>query len=531
MLRSAHTALCWIAVASLLVASDAFATEWQRIAVAGDPAPGMPQGSVISFTREAAVRDDGTVRFTASGRQAASFEALYQWSPATGVALVVRLDEASAAIGDPPFLVSPQFFGVRLNPAGPTVVIRHVSLVACSIADSFPDEALFVFDGAGALERILGAGAAVPGIEPGWTFGGDSIVSDDSPLINAHGDLAFLARIERRDACDDEPFKPFARALFGPDGSGGITLAALPEQSAPGESAGAAFVPTWALALNDAGEIAFAADLRLGPTGPTVPAIYRWDATNGVRPVARKFAAAPGGGSFVSPAEFRLGEGGHLVFDDYFVSFSDPFGGLYIQDEAGSLRAIMRRGDVLPGAPAGFVVRDDHGFAVNADGDVAFAALVGPPNAPAESKWGIWAPAPGGARVLRFLDGQPAPQLEGFKIAHANVLALSDERRLLVETGLEGPGVNENHRAYYVLDASGLPQFLTRTGDLFETAPNQYSTLYGDLHFDAHLHHFAIRGRGSASESMLFYTTVPEPSSAISAFIAVATLATLRRRA
>ncbi len=30
--------------------------------------------------------------------------------------------------------------------------------------------------------------------------------------------------------------------------------------------------------LNDAGEIAFETDVRLGPSGPTLPAIYRWNA-------------------------------------------------------------------------------------------------------------------------------------------------------------------------------------------------------------------------------------------------------------
>ncbi len=531
---SARAAVRWIAIASLLVAPPALATEWQKVAFLGDPAPGMPEGSVVTWLREAAVRDDGIVFFAAAAPLPARFEALYAWSAATGPALIARLDDAPTSAGDPSFSVHPGIAAIRIHSDGPTVVDRFASLVACPPASSTEDTASFILDGAGTLVPVVGPGAAVPGIEPGWIFDGSMYLTNDPPLINAQGELAFLARIERANVCDADPYRPIAGALFGPDGSGGITLAAISEQQAPGESPGAAIFPTILIELNDAGELAFAADLRLGPSGPTVPAVYRWDAMHGLRPVARKFAPAPGGGSFVGPAEWalRLGDGGHVVFDDFEAFVASPFGGIYAHDEATGLRAVVRRGDVLPGAPAGFVVRDGGGFAVNANGEVAFAAQVGPPDTDAGAKWGVWAPDRAGEMVLRLLDGQPAPGLAGLAIHEPSVLAFSDERRLLVETNLEGPGTNGYERVWYIVDATGPPRFLARVGDSFDVEPGQSVKLSkGDLRSDSHLRHFAVLGGGPFNEPMLFYAAVPEPAPWIGGLAAFAALGTLRRRA
>lgn len=529
---------CWLLV--LGIAASSLAAEWELVAREGSDAPPIPSPHTFDLVGNVTLRNDGTVFFYGFGASP-PVTALYRWSSRTGVELVSRFDLPAGPLGDPPVLVAAHPRALSSGYAGRVLVDRDVQLTACP-GFLYEPEATFAIDEMGEPQLLVSPGAPVPGLEPGWIYGwgqgalhqlvGPVEYDSTTPLVGEGGDVAFFAAIVKLDPCEEDPFAPYAHALFGPDGQGGSTLVAMPDQDAPGAPSGTKLTPVSLVAPNAAGELALGAQLQLGPTQP-IAAIYRWDVGRGLRLVAREGDSDPDGHVFEAPSNFELGDGGHVVFDDIDASMN-TYHGLFLQTPELETRTLVESGDVLPGAPD-LRVRYGYSKAVNAAGDVAFSMNLTPISGIGAEQVGAWSPNGAGETVLRLLTGQPAPLLDGLTIDQVSVMALSDERRLAILASVEGPGVVVGHNddVYYLVEPDGTMQILARDGELYDLgrgAPEPVRAAFLGFVADDDLQRFAMLGFSDPFERVILYKTLPEPGDLAGALAALALLIVRRRR-
>jgi hypothetical protein len=541
MARVVHLALCGALGFSLPASAE---VEWERIASRGDAAPG---GGVFTGFGAPRVLGDGSVVIYGY-RSGETQQRFYRWVPGEGLSLhhELRADEIPGE--DPvvrltiPFLPPPAS-DVGVSRAGPWMSItRRAEFVACDAADPSRPVPTIV-DESGALEVVGLPGAPVPGL-PGWIFSAPEY--QPAPLeVNAHGDVAFGTRIRFGDLCGEDPLTAFSNAVFGPDGAGGVALIAQTRDPAPGFPPGAvilpeqpyAFGPPPAFQLNDAGEVVFEAITRTGPSGPDLPTVYRWDATQGLRPVVAVADSNQLGGAFpLGDFSPLLGPGGHVAFAD---SFRLP-AALYVQDRDGVVEMRHAAGDPAPGVPgATFAVfgmdiwvilgRVGGSFAMNAAGHLAFIALV-PEEGTIFGRGGVWAEDASGMPNLRLFDGEPLPDVPGLELgAPFQIFAMNDAHDVLIVATLQGPGIVPTfpQEVAFVLSRASGERVVFRAGQMAELEFGP-----GDVR-EAALSGFAFDERltrvGALADGSVFTAKLPEPASAGAGAVALVALVFLAR--
>jgi hypothetical protein len=206
--------------------------------------------------------------------------------------------------------------------------------------------------------RVVGAGQAAPG---GGTFERFSIES--LPVlapVNSRGQVAFFATVLRGRASEGLFLASAARvvrlAIGGDAAPGGGTFSGFGKHPIP--------------ALNEAGDVAFAAAVA---GGKTVEGIFV--ATQGrLRAVALSGAPAPGvaAGTLASVDTPALNDQGHVAFLATVRRGRETVEAVYVA-AGGKLRKVVAQGDAAPagGAFAGFGTP-----VLNNKGVVAFAAVV-----------------------------------------------------------------------------------------------------------------------------------------------------------
>ena len=542
--RLATCALATIAAIAVLQAAPAAAIHWTNIAQIGQPVPGVAGGKVFSSLFPG-VRDVSGGRVVLKGGWGSlpQENALFAWTATSGLEHLLALDASSISVGGTAFSLAAELWD--MGGTGVVTVDRAAEVQACPARESlWPEEVTFAEDGAGGFAPVVAPGMPVPGIESGWMFSAGTSTETHNgyrgaPASNANGDLAFFAWIRRAaDVCDPDPSTPYATALFGPDGAGSFTLVALDEDPAPGAGDTAALELNGPVALNGAGEIAFDVTVRLGPSGPSVPAIYRWDVANGLRLVTLSYEP---GGSGAADGTFHFSEAGHVAF------VNDSGTALFVEDVSNGIEARVATGDPAPGLPAGYTFAvfarppgfgDPPGvfaFAVNALGDVAFSGRADFAGSGEPFRFGVWGPDASGALVLRMAEGQDAPGIDGATIATGgtpDLFAMSDQRELLIRTLVVAPGAVPVFGVYYLIDADGNARILLRTDDPLEFTPGvleSIQSLFG-FDFDADLDHFTVHAESASQKQAIFHAPVPEVGATAAGLAAVASLCALRAR-
>ena len=243
------------------------------VALAGEPAPGLPDGFVLEELglSPAALDDAGQVAFSATARSDTEVaSAVYRWDPGSGVELVAMIQ--------PPVLDSPRKY----------LPVELPAIAATGSIAWFGGTELFGPDGSGGTQEIFAVGDPVPGGPDGATFAEQSLgrIVPRRPWINGSDQVAFTADMTRLG--DGDLPEPLGAAVFRADAGGPLELLVKTGDVAP-YGGGATFgSPFTLLAFGDMGEVVFSNWLTSpDPNDPDPPdsAIYEIDAAGRLFPI------------------------------------------------------------------------------------------------------------------------------------------------------------------------------------------------------------------------------------------------------
>ena len=257
--------------------------------------------------------------------------------------------------------------------SGLTSAINASGQVAFSaFVDGLVIGALFVGDGASPLVEIMRSGDPTP--SGNGVFSAVFAFFSNHPL-NDHGEVAFASLLSGTAGGTTDNL-----GLYLGDGSTTFELARKGDPAPDGNGSLLAFAPQ--IDLDDAGRVVFHASVT-GASGGATDGLFIAD-KNSVRQIARRNAAAPGGGVFADMlAATSLSDTGGVVFRS-FVNLNN---GGSANDQVGifffdgvSVQSIAREGDTLAGS--GTLTSVDlvaftetegiEGNAIGANGQVAF---------------------------------------------------------------------------------------------------------------------------------------------------------------
>lgn len=304
-----------------------------------DPVPNEP-GKTYSFIGRPVINGSGVIAFTATARPdpfpCCSDSGIWIANQG-GLASVARFSEAV------PGLTPPTYFGfLHFTP-----VINTAGRVAFFDSADF-GAGLIWTNSRGAFEVV--ARAQTPALELG---DGVDIGGFTSPLVfNGRGDVIFFNRLAGASVstANDQILWRWQ--------DGQLRKIAREGDQAPGVAAGVVFdsitYDGQAPAVsNDQGDVAFVATLhKTGTLSPIESSIWR-ETDDGLELIARTGDPAPGTGTGTVFNQFRppiMNSLGQIAFrgtviGDGVTQFND--GGIWAEDAAGTLRLIVREGDII----------------------------------------------------------------------------------------------------------------------------------------------------------------------------------------
>jgi hypothetical protein len=273
-------------------------------------------------------------------------------------------------------------------------------------------------ESSGTLALVAREGSQAPGTPAGANF------SDfGNPVLNAAGQTAFVGFLQTG---SDGVISSNNSGIWS-ESSGSLALVVRKGDQAPGTSAGANFASFSNAVLNAAGQIAFSGTLQTGSGG---------------------------------------------------VTSSNDFG--IWSEDAGALTLVARAGNHAPGAPTGAKFDVFSTLVLNAAGQSAFsgALQIGSGGVTLSNDGGIWSEG-SGSLALVAREGDQAPgALAGVTFSFFQSPVMNADGAVAFTAVLAGSSVNSgNNFGLWAQDASGLLTMIVRTGDLFEVAPSTLRTI------------------------------------------------------
>ena len=212
------------------------------------------------------------------------------------------------------------------------------------------------------------------------TFRGTDFHTD----INNRGQIATVAIIDTADGnCTDTTASCFGlgRGVYTFDRFNNATKIAAPGDSAPGSIS--TFDDAWDPNLNNPGDVIFGghvhgeacvdgSDSALG----CFESLYLYRAgTRRLSSIAHQGQPAPGGGNFKYAFNGRLNEAGDASFIGG-LNEDQSENGVFLRKHDGTLLAVARVGDPLPGGTMKNASRNQGSHAIDNAGNVAFSAVL-----------------------------------------------------------------------------------------------------------------------------------------------------------
>ncbi len=447
---------------ALTSAPHAAGLSFETVALTGDDAPGsqVTQGGGLKqfdFFGIPAIDAAGGVGFTASltgsGVTANNNDGL--WTQAGGpLDLVAREGFGDTGLGA---FITFEFVGGGLQ-FGRSGHAAFAGSLGGPIVNIDNDQGLW--SGApGNLDLIAREGDQAPGLAPGVSY---SLIE---PLVRVNG----TGRVAFRGRADN------TTGIWSNVG-GPLDLITIDGAPAPGFAPGVQFNGLFDLALNDAGTVAF--DAQLAGPGITVDNDAGvWLNPGGVLQAAiREGDAAPGTAPGVllgpvSPGSVRINNADRVAFVASLTGAGvtgDNNSGVWA-GPAAALGLVAREGDAAPGTAPGIGFEDFGLPVLNGAGETAWLGVLNGPGITLANDTGLWAEGDGGLHALA-LEGAPAPGTPvGVTFDEIGNPSFNSQGQVVFSAILAGLGVNiTNDVGLFAARPGGETELLLRKGDLFD---------------------------------------------------------------
>jgi len=285
----------------------------------------------------------------------------------------------------------------------------------------------------GKPQLVAREGATVPGMK--IQFGPIS-----SPVFNQKGEIAFFSTLQGSGVTNKNDTCIWA----GMPGSLGIV--ARESEGAPGTPKGQVFSALYRPVINDSGQVAFRAVLT-GTGVTTQNSIGIWmEGKKGLELIVRQGTEAPDAGSGVTYnvlGDPSINNAGQLAFTSSLAGKvnSSNNRALFV-GAPGKIRMVARTGDGAPGTK-NLKFRELYDPCINADGQVAFQALLTGSGVTTANDMGVWAGTRGKLRLIAR-EGDAAPGTEkGVTFASfVSMPQINAQGQVSVLARLTGKGVN-----------------------------------------------------------------------------------------
>ena len=367
------------------------------VAARGDHAPGTDPMVTFNGFDAPLLNDDGQSAFVAiltgiqaDGACANGDNNVGVFSGGSGDLGLVAI-AGSPAPGTPAGVTFNNFAMVRLNGAGQVAVSAFLDGVGVN-----PSNSRGIWsEGLGSLALLARDGSQAPGTDPGVNF---DWFGSGSPVINALGQTVFRGALVGPGVDDTNSYGLWA------DTSGAVVLVVRAGTAAPGTGDGVVFSWLGSPRLNDAGNIAFLANLAGAGVNASNDLGMWSDASGALTLIARTGSPAPGtAGSFSDLGDPALNGAGRIAFR----GFTGPGVSGIWSEGSEALALVARVGDAAPGPGAGINFAGFGHPAFNDAGHTAFWAVVSGPGVNGDNDTGLWAEDPSGELTLIVREGDP----------------------------------------------------------------------------------------------------------------------------
>ena len=514
-MRSSAVSPILLLAASLFVVAPR-AAAWTEITSSGDPVPGGPEGVLLRGAWPIAITDDGTVllwgMYDGGGPQPTPPRGtgLWSWTPSRGL-----VPFASAWVHSPYTPAPPDGAPARATRNGWIVVRDDTRLLSCRAGEA---DCVVVAEVGGTL-------ADPP----------DAVIqSIDDFGVDEMGTIAFLATIQRPAAAETS-------ALFS--AASGDTPTLLAESGEPLPDVAGELLEAPFSELRRCGDgwtfiDALVSFVDAGP--PSRPRhLLRWTPAYGLSSPFAAGTPTPGMPEgwefqslalFVRPNEFTspCNASGSIAFP---ASSIDSSGqnlriGLWSCPVRGGCTLRALGGDPAPGGNGGFILTDfpTFGTAAVADDDTVFFLASTWESASVYGS-GLFASDANGAVTAIARDGDAVPGTVGTRFLGFQIFGERAGRLAFVatqESPTDGPGSG----LYWTDGAGPIETLVTAPGPSGTFAPySDYDLEASDASLERAVM-VAVSGNIlTGYHETLFYTTVPEPTAAARAMVALAALA------
>lgn len=310
------------------------------------------------------------------------------------------------------------------------------------------------------------AAAGLPGgVNYGDIFSG--LVPATSLVLNNRNQIAFQGLVTGSGVGTTNDYCVWAGSLNN------LTLVAREGSQAPTLSAGATFGSFGALGLNDAGQIAFSADLNIGDGGVTSAnnsCVWFGTFTN-LQVLAREGQVAAGAGSavFGSFEQYLAGPPDTVLLS---ATLKNAVGGVGPTNDTGvwmgapgALQLLVREGSTAPALPSA-LMDAIWGADISRGGVIGLNGVMRENGSMVvtTNKHALWV---GRSNALAIVarGGQPAPGLPGVYFQGFNYFSVNDLGQVVFQAVL-----TDNLAGLFATDLSGVARLIAHMGDSVEVA-------------------------------------------------------------
>ncbi len=310
----------------------------------------------------------------------------------------------------------------KLNDAGQTAFVGALTGAGVTSANNWGVWS----NGPGGLELVARAGDHAPGAPFGVNYGVSTFAPFPSFLgaLNGAGHVALWANLTGTGIVGNQSYGIWSGA---PNSLALVTRSGSPAPAPPGVTID---LPLGVTALNNAGQVAFAAALSgSGVTSTTNEGLW--------------------------------------------------------STASGSLALMARKGSQAAGAPSGvnYLAFGPSYPVLNDGGRIAFRALVAGSGVDSSNQLGIWSDGLGELSLLARTGSPAAGTAENANFFDLHFPTLNSAGQTAFRANLSGDGVDfTNDRGIWATDQTGDLKLVVRTGDQLEVAPGDFRTL-SDLDF------------------------------------------------